>query len=141
MIFDANDERGAHALDRLSRDMIAWLTTVTPAGQPQTMPVWFVWIDGEIVVYGDRRARRNANLEANPKVSFHLGDNGSGGDIVMVEGEARIDPDYPAVGDNSAYLAKYGQWIDQWLNGPSAMAQVYSMPIRITPTRGVALPG
>lgn len=141
MIFDPNDERGGHALERLAKDKIAWLTTVTPAGQPQTMPVWFIWIEGEILVYGDHRARRNANLDANPKVSFHLGDNGSGGDVVVVEGEARIDPDYPPVGDNPAYLAKYGEWIDQWLGGPAKMAQVYSMPIRITPTRGVSFPG
>jgi PPOX class probable F420-dependent enzyme len=141
MIFDPNDERGGHALERLAKDKIAWLTTVTPAGQPQTMPVWFIWIEGEILVYGDHRARRNANLDANPKVSFHLGDNGSGGDVVVVEGEARIDPDYPPVGDNPAYLAKYGEWIDRWLGGAAKMAQVYSMPIRITPTRGVSFPG
>lgn len=141
MIFDPDDELGRHALERLSTDRIGWLTTVTPAGQPQTMPVWFLWQDGEILVYGDHRARRNANLAANPKVSFHLADNGTGGDIVVVEGTARIDPDHPPVGDNEAYLAKYGAWIDQWLNGPSAMAQTYSMPIIITPTRGRAFPG
>jgi PPOX class probable F420-dependent enzyme len=141
VIFDPNDERGARALERLATDKIAWLTSVTPAGQPQTMPIWFIWVDGEILVYGDHRAKRNANIEANPKVSFHLGDNGSGGDIVVVEGTARIDPDYPAVGDNPAYLAKYGEWIDRWLNGPAVMAQTYSMPIRISPTRGVSLPG
>lgn len=141
MIFDPDDELGRHALERLSTDRIGWLTTVTPAGQPQTMPVWFLWQDGEILVYGDHRARRNANLAANPKVSFHLADNGTGGDIVVVEGTARIDPDHAPVGDNAAYLAKYGAWIDQWLNGPSAMAQTYSMPIIITPTRGRAFPG
>ncbi|MBI3746732.1 MAG: pyridoxamine 5'-phosphate oxidase family protein [Chloroflexi bacterium] len=140
MIFDPSGEPGAHALDRLARDMIGCLTTVTPDGQPQPMPVWFAWLDGEILVYGDHRARRNANLEANRKVSFHVGDNGSGGDIVVVEGEARIDPDDPAVGDNPAYLGKYAAGIDRWLDGPAAMGQVYSTPIRITPTRGVAFP-
>lgn len=141
MIFDPNDERGAHALERLANDKIGWLTTVTPSGQPQTMPIWFLWVDGELLVYGDHRARRNANLAANPKVSVHLDDEGSGNDIVVVEGEARIDPDYPQVDNNPAYLAKYGEWIDAHLGGPARMAQTYSMPILITPTRGVAFAG
>ena len=141
MIFDPNDERGARALERLATDRIGWLTTVTPTGQPQTMPIWFVWLDGEVLVYGDHRAKRNANLTANPKVTFHLNDNGKGGDVVVIEGEARIDPGYPQVGDNPAYLAKYGEWIDVHLGGPSAMGQVYNVPIRISPTRGIAFGG
>lgn len=141
MIFDPDDELGAHALERLATDKIGWLTTVTPAGQPQTTPIWFLWADGEILVYGDHRALRNRNLAANPKVSFHLNDNGKGGDVVIVQGTARIDPDFPQVGDNPAYLAKYGEWIDLYLNGPSGMGQVYNMPIRISPTRGMAFPG
>ncbi|HEX5591473.1 MAG TPA: TIGR03667 family PPOX class F420-dependent oxidoreductase [Candidatus Limnocylindrales bacterium] len=141
MIFDPNDAVGARALERLASDMIGWLTTVTPAGQPQTMPIWFAWIDGELLVYGDHRAKRNANIAANPKVSFHLNDNGRGGDVVIVQGTARIDPDYPQVGDNPAYLAKYGEWIDKYLEGPAAMGQVYNMPILVTPTRGIAFPG
>ncbi len=141
MIFDPNDERGAHALERLRDDKIGWLTTVTPAGQPQTMPIWFLWSDGELLVYGDHRARRNANLAANPKVAFHLDDDGGGGDIVVIEGEASIDPDHPGVPDNPAYVAKYGALIDAQLGGPDKMAQTYSMAIRIIPTRGIAFPG
>ncbi|MBI3750417.1 MAG: pyridoxamine 5'-phosphate oxidase family protein, partial [Chloroflexi bacterium] len=72
--FDPAKPAHAHALERLRGDRIAWLTTVTPEGQPQTMPIWFIWTDadegpGEILVYGDRRARRNRNLESNDRVS------------------------------------------------------------------------
>jgi len=141
VIFDPSTDEGARALERLATDKIGWLTTVTPAGKPQTMPIWFLWADVELLIYGDHRAKRNANIAANPKVSFHLNDNGKGGDVVIVQGAARIDPDHPQVGDNPAYLAKYGEWIDLYLEGPSRMGQVYNMPIRITPTRGVACPG
>lgn len=141
MIFDADNERGAHALDRLAKDKIGWLTTVTPAGQPQSMPIWFLWLDGDILIYGDHRAKRNANLASNPKVTLHLNDDGDGGDIVVIEGEARIDPDQPAIPDNAPYLAKYGHWIDASLGGPARMAETYSVPIVITPTRGTAFPG
>jgi PPOX class probable F420-dependent enzyme len=121
--------------------MAAWLTTVTEEGQPQSMPIWFLWADGEIVVYGDHRARRNRNLEVNPRVSFHLPDEGRGEDVVTIEATAVIDSDYPSAGDNPAYLAKYGPWIDASFGGPAKFSQVYSMPIRITPTRAVVFRG
>jgi PPOX class probable F420-dependent enzyme len=140
-VIDPATPAGAHAIGRLRDEKIGWLTTVTPDGQPQSTPVWFLWLDGEILVYGDHRARRNRNLEANPRATFHLDTNDGGGDVIVIEGQTRIDPDYPQVPDNPAYLAKYGAWIDQWLNGPSAMAAVYSMPILLTPTRVLAFGG
>lgn len=140
--FDPANPAHAHALERLRVDKIAWLTTVTPEGQPQTMPVWFTWSvagdgAGEVLVYGDRRARRNRNLESNDRVSLHLRESEGGGDIVVIEGRARMDPEFPPVYENAAYLAKYGAWIDQYLEGAQRMAEVYDVPIRITPTRVV----
>jgi PPOX class probable F420-dependent enzyme len=140
VIFDPETPKGAHALERLATDSAAWLTSVTPEGQPQSMPVWFTWDGTEIVVYGDHRAKRNANLAVNPKVGFHLPDNGRGQDIVVIEGEARVDPDFPGVPDNAAYLAKYGAAIDG-MGGAATFAETYNVPIRITPTRGVTFHG
>jgi PPOX class probable F420-dependent enzyme len=138
VIFDTGSASDEHALERLRADRIGWLTTVTPAGQPQTFPIWFLWDEGELLVYSDRRAKRNENIRANPRVSLHLNDNGSGGDIVIVEGEARIDDATPAVPGNTAYLAKYGDWITDYLGSPEEMAAVYNVPLRIQPTRGRA---
>ena len=138
MIFDPTTEHGARAQARLATEKVAWLTTVTAAGQPQSMPIWFLWSDGELLVYSDRRARRNANVAANPKVSVHLADR-AGDDIVVIEGEALIDPDQPAVPDNPAYLEKYGASIDATLGGAAQMAETYSVAIRIRPTRGIAI--
>ena len=138
MVFDSGSPQDAHALERLRTDMIGWLTTVTPEGQPQTFPIWFLWEDGEALIFGDHRAKRNVNIVANPRVSLHLGDNGSGGDIVVIEGVARVDASTPPVEQHAAYLAKYGGWIDKFLASAAEMAAVYNVPIRITPTRGRA---
>jgi PPOX class probable F420-dependent enzyme len=141
VIFDPATPAGAHALERLEAALAAWLTTVTPEGQPQSMPIWFTWDGAEIVIYSDHRAKRNRNLEANPRVAFHLPDDGRGNDIVVIEGTARLDPDYPAVGDNPRYMAKYGSTIERFYGGPAQFGQTYSLAIRITPTRGVAVGG
>jgi PPOX class probable F420-dependent enzyme len=138
MVFDTGSDADRHALHRLETDMIGWLTTVTPEGQPQTFPIWFLWQDGEALVYSDRRAKRNANLAANPRVTLHLNDNGRGGDVVVIEGEARIDPGVPGVPENPAYLAKYGEWITTYLSSPEEMATIYNVPVVIRPTRGRA---
>jgi PPOX class probable F420-dependent enzyme len=157
VILDPTRPAHARALERLVSDRVAWLTTVTPDGQPQTMPVWFLWLepgrgrgdhgggdggdgadDGEILVYGDRRARRNRNLEANDRVSLALRTDEHGAEVVVIEGRATMDPEYPQVYDNPAYLAKYGDSIDRSLGGPQQMAETYDVPIRIRPTRIVA---
>lgn len=138
MIFDAGGETGARALERLRTEVIGWLTTVTPEGQPQTFPIWFLWEDGEAVIYSDHRARRNGNVRANPRVSLHLDDDGQGGDVVVLEGEARIDGRARPLTEHAAYLAKYGARIIDSFGSAEAMAAVYNVVIRIRPTRGRA---
>lgn len=138
MVFDTGSDHDRHAQDRLATDMVGWLTTVTPEGQPQTFPIWFLWEDGEALVYSDRRARRNVNIAANPKVTLHLNDNGKGGDVVVIEGDARIDASAPRLPDHVAYRAKYEQWIIEFTGTAEEMDVLYNVAIRIRPTRGRA---
>ena len=138
MVFDTGSDNDAHALDRLQQEKMAWLTTVTPDGQPQSFPVWFLWERGEILVFSDYRAKRNANIAANPRVVLHLNDDGAGRDIVVVEGVARVDDATPDLESHAAYLAKYGEWITRDIGSVERMAAVYNVPIRIKPTRGRA---
>lgn len=140
MVFDSGSDADTHALERLQADLVGWLTSVTADGQPQTFPIWFLWQDGEALIYSDRRARRNVNIAANPKVTLHLNDNGTG-DVVIIEGEARVDDATPAVPANPAYLAKYGDHISADLGSADEMATIYNVPIRIRPTRGRAFGG
>lgn len=138
MVFDTGSDVDHHALERLATDIIGWLTTVTPDGQPQTFPIWFLWEDGEALIYSDRRAKRNVNIAHNPRVSLHLNDNGTGGDVVVIEGEARVDETAPQVPGHAAYLAKYGDRVINSFNSAEEMATVYNVPIRVRPTRGRA---
>ena len=87
-----------------------------------------------MLVYSDRRAKRLRNIGANPQVALHLNDDGRGNDIVIVEGEARIDQATPPVTQNAAYLAKYGDWIRDELNSAEEMETIYNVPVWIRPT-------
>ncbi|HSS10847.1 MAG TPA: TIGR03667 family PPOX class F420-dependent oxidoreductase [Acidimicrobiales bacterium] len=126
------------ASDRLSTEPIGWLTTVSRSGQPQASPIWFLWHDDHIWLRSQAAAGKVANVRANPKVAFHLDDDGSGGDVVTVEGTAEFVEEFPApVMD--AYREKYGKAIEQLLHStPEKLAADYPISIRITPRRARA---
>lgn len=135
LMIDDSTPRGAKALRRLAEEPIIWLTTVAASGQPQASPVWFLFADGEFLVYSLPDTARPTNIAENPRVSLNLDGNGLGGDIVTIEGEARIDRDAPPSSEVPGYQAKYRPFIDR--NGwtPESFARDYPVPIRIRPTK------
>lgn len=132
---DPSTKAGARALERLERERIGWLTTVDPAGQPYASAIWFLWDDGDIIVYSGTRAMRNANIEDNPRVAFNLHTDAGGGDYVSMEGTARIDPSIVPSSQNPPYLEKYQAMIEGYGWDNAYFDREYPHPIRITPTR------
>jgi PPOX class probable F420-dependent enzyme len=130
-------ENHPHARERLATDLIAWLTTVRPDGRPQTSPVWFLIDGNDLLVFSAKTARVH-NLVSNPHVAVNLDGNGRGGDIVTLEGTARIVADEPPASSNVAYVAKYAQAMER--NGwtPERFSALYPMAIRIRFDRGRA---
>jgi PPOX class probable F420-dependent enzyme len=123
------------AESRLRSEPIIWLTTVRADGQAQATPVWFLW-DGEtFLLYSQPDAQKVRNLAANPKVALHLDDDGSGGDVVTVEGTATVEPDTPRADRVDGYLAKYQAAIEALGYEPGPFARSYSTAIRVRPTR------
>jgi PPOX class probable F420-dependent enzyme len=128
-------EFGTRVARHLSDDVVAWLTLVDASGTPQPAPVWFLWDDSSIIVYSQGDAKRLAHLRANPRVALHFDGNGTGGDIVVLTGEAEIAPDEPPVPQNPGYLAKYGDRITAGWQTAENFASTYSVPLRIRPGR------
>ncbi len=135
VLLDPKDPKHVHARDRLRTDLIAWLTTVGPAGQPQSTPVWF-WLDGEAFLLYSRPGRpKLRNIAANPLVSLHLEGDGVGGDNVIVEGTAAVTPQAPSANEVPEYLEKYRARIDGYRWTPESFAADYSVAFRIAPMR------
>lgn len=121
--------------DRLEGEIVLWLTTVSPAGQPQTSPVWFI-VSGEAFhVYSLDGTPRRRNIEANPKVSLNLNSTRSGGEVVVIEGRARIDAGGPRADQDADFVAKYADEMAALGMTPESFAADYPVAIRITPTR------
>ena len=49
-MLDTTTEAGGRAGRRLREEAISWLTMVRADGQPQSVPVWFLW-DGGLSLY------------------------------------------------------------------------------------------
>ena len=134
-MLDARDPKHAHALDRLRREPILWLTTVRSDGQPQSSPVWFVWDEQSFLIFSIPTSQKVPNIRSNPRVALHLGDDGVGADIVTLEGAARIVENTPRVDQLPEYVEKYRGLIEEMGTNPSQFAGLYSTAIRVTPTR------
>lgn len=134
-MIDQSTEFGERAARHLREEIVVWMTTVSPAGAPLPMPVWFLW-DGEesILMYSQAGARAR-NIEANPRVTLNFDGDGGGGDIVVLSGTAAPDREAPPADQNRAYRTKYDEHIARIGLTPEAFAERYSVPVRIELTR------
>lgn len=126
---------GARAARRLREEEIAWLTTVRSDGQPQSVPVWFLWDEEGFLIYSQPDRQKLRNIARNPKVGFNLNSNAHGGDVVRAEGEAGILDDAPPSTEVPEYLEKYRESIARIGYDPEGFARAYSVALRVTPAR------
>ena len=97
--------------------------------------MWFIWDGVSLWLRSQARAGKVRNITVNPRVAFHLADDGHGGNIVTIEGTASLEGERPAE-LLEAYFTKYGEAIRTALQTtPEQLAVDYPITIRITPTR------
>jgi PPOX class probable F420-dependent enzyme len=128
-------ERRERVEARLRGNLMAWLTTVRPDGQPVSVPVWFLLRDdATILVYSRPGKAKLRNIAANPKVSLTLDVTDIGRDVVRIEGTARPTGDEPPASEQPAYVAKYLERIGALFGTPERFAEEFSDALVITPT-------
>ncbi|HEV7975854.1 TIGR03667 family PPOX class F420-dependent oxidoreductase [Amycolatopsis sp.] len=121
---------------RLRQNLMAWLTTVRPDGQPVSVPVWFLLReDGTILLYSQPGKLKLRNIAHNPKVSLGLDVTDIGRNIVRLEGVATVAAGQPAANENPAYLAKYTERIGALFDTPEKFAGLFSTTVIITPAK------
>lgn len=134
-MLDTTTEAGARAERRLQEEEIAWMTTVRSDGQPQTVPVWFLWEGETFLLYSQPGRQKLRNIERNPRVGLNLNSNAHGGDVVRLEGTAEIVEDVPPATEVPEYVEKYRDSIARIGFDPDGFARSYSVAIQVTPTR------
>src|SRR5215212_6502911 len=134
-MLDTTTEAGGRAERRLREEEIAWLTTVRRDGQPQSVPVWFLWNGETFLIYSQANRQKLRNIDGNPRVDLNLNSNARGGDVVRAEGTAEVVEDAPPADEVPEYVEKYRDAIARIGFDPSGFARAYSVPIRVKPER------
>ena len=114
---------------------IAWLTTVRADGQPQSVPVWFLWAGGSFLIYSQPNRQKLRNIERNPRVGLNLNSNARGGDVARAEGVAEIVRGAPPATEVPEYVDKYRESIARIGLDAEGFARAYSVAVRVTPER------
>jgi hypothetical protein len=106
------------AEERLAASHDFWLATVTPAGVPHLMPVWGIWLAGQLWFSSSNGSRKARNLAAEPRCTLATSDPA---EPVVVQGRAArvTDPD-ALTGMLAAENAKYGTSYDMEMVDPAS---------------------
>jgi PPOX class probable F420-dependent enzyme len=134
-MLDTTTEAGARADRRLRQEEIAWFTTVRSDGQPQSVPVWFLWEGEKFLIYFQPCRQKLKNIGNNSRVGLHLNSNARGGDIVRIEGTAEVVRDVPLADELGEYVEKYRESIVRIGLDPDGFARTYSVALWVTPDR------
>ena len=125
----------ARTVMRLDDDLIGWLTTVDPQGQPQTSAVWFLREGDELLIYSRPHATRLRNLATNPRIAFNLRGDAAGDSVMTLEGIAAVEPGAATPIDVGPYMAKYGSEIERLGWTHTSFDEDFPVAVRIRVTR------
>ena len=129
-------DRRARVDIRLQTNLMAWLTTVNPAGRPDTVPVWYLLRDdGSVLLYSQPGKAKLRNIGANPHVALGLDVTDIGRDIIRIEGTAAHVAGHPSADQVPEYAAKYTERIGAIFGTVENFASAFSEAIVITPSR------
>jgi PPOX class probable F420-dependent enzyme len=129
-------DRRARVEIRLQTNLMAWLTTVSPAGRPNSVPVWFLLRDDDsVLIYSEPGKAKLRNLNANPNVALGLDVTDIGRDIIRIEGTAVRAAGHPLADQVPEYAAKYTERIGAIFGTVEKFAAAFTEAIVITPSR------
>lgn len=134
-MIDFSTEFGQRAHKRLLEEETLWLTTTDGQGIPQPRPVWFLW-DGEtFLVFSQPQAYKVAHIQNQGQVALNLNSTFTGGDVVVLIGEAELLSTPVSQQDMDAYLKKYEQGLKGINMTESEFRDSYHTAIRIKPSQ------
>lgn len=132
MSIDFTTEFGKKALEQLHSEHIVWLTTVGASSDtPQPNVIWFLYQDGDVILYTQPGYQRLKNIAKNPRVSLNFDSQEDGEQMTIFTGTAEVDESIPPVAENAAYVEKYARGMVTIDSSPEKMSAEYTVPIRI----------
>lgn len=122
-------------------DHVVWLTTITDRGAPAPNPVWFVPDGEDLIVFTAPGSRKVHNIARRPTVSLHFNSDPTGGEIVIITGDAELTH-----GQRPSRFPGYLDKYEADITGPLNMTveeidRTYDTMVRIRPGKVRLTPG
>ena len=134
---DVSTPAGQDIARRLHDELLLWLTTVDENGVPHSLPLGFLWDDARatFLIYSMAEADRDhmRHIRQNPRVGLHLPFDMSGGDLIVLTGEASISADDPPSDQIPAWVEKYQALFAQMGMTMRQAAETAPVALRIRP--------
>lgn len=137
-VLDPSDEVHARSIARLESEQIAWITSIRANGFPHAVPVWFLWLDGEVLILSEPGTVKVRNIRANPRVLVHLEAGESGEELTVLQGRAQISEQSTSEWlerNGPAYGEKYASGLAGLNLTADTMGEKYSAVIRVVPNK------
>lgn len=131
MRIDFTSDHGIRVLNELATQPVIWLTTLGSGNRPQPNLVWFVYNNGDLIVYSQPDAKRLEHMKQNPRVSLNFNSDPEGHQQSVLLGNIAEDSTLPAVIDNPDYLEKYEDRITTMGGTAKSFSEDYSVRLRI----------
>jgi PPOX class probable F420-dependent enzyme len=134
-MIDLTTEFGRTVEKHLKFEYVIWLTTVDSHLTPQPRPVWFLWEYDTILIFSQPNAYKIKHIKQHPRVALHFNTDDTGDKhVIVMTGDALIDPNGVTANQVPAYLEKYKTGIEALNMTPEAFNAEYTVLIRITPS-------
>jgi PPOX class probable F420-dependent enzyme len=114
-------------MDLFSRDKKAFanLATLMPDGSPQVTPVWFDYLDGNIIVNSARGRVKDRNMVKNARVALAISDPDNAYRHIAIRGVVKEVTEEGAVAVIDSLAKKYlGQDKYPWLKNDTRVTYV-----------------
>ena len=130
-MIDLTTDFGRAVERHLKEETVIWLTTVDSHLTPQPRPVWFLWENDSVLIFSKPDAYKVKHIGKHPRISLHFNTDETGDKhVIILTGEARIEPGIPSAMHVAAYLDKYRTGIADLDMTPESFSAEYSTPIR-----------
>jgi PPOX class probable F420-dependent enzyme len=114
----------------LVQPLVGVFTTIGANGLPQSTALWYLLVDGELIISVRSDRQKLKNLRANPKATLFIIDPESAIRTLEIRGEVEIRDD-PGKAEAQRFAPSYGHAPSAWDPEGATRCVLFLKPLRV----------